>query len=78
MRKENQCRTKYLLTYKLKKIPKPIFVFKKVEVPGGWRKAHNEKQWDFQDSSNKLIIPLPKGRKMGGVRSKNSTQVYGG
>jgi hypothetical protein len=56
-------------------MPKAIIVLKKDEVPGKWRKVHNEKQWDFQDSPNKLIMPLPKGRKMGGVRGKNSIEV---
>jgi hypothetical protein len=37
-------------------MPKVTFVLKKDEVPGEWRKVHNEKQWDFRDSPNKLIM----------------------
>jgi hypothetical protein len=58
-------------------VTKAIFVLKKEKVPGEWRKVH-EKQWDFQDSPNKLIMLLPKSRKMGGVRGKNNIEVYGG
>jgi hypothetical protein len=59
-------------------MPKAIFVLRKDEVPGEWRKVHNEKQWDFHESPNKLARPLPKARKMGGVRWENSIEVYGG
>lgn len=59
-------------------MPKAIFVFREDEAPGERRKVHNEKQWDFHESPNKLIRPLPKGRKMGGARRKNSKEVYGG
>ena len=31
-------------------------MLKKDEVPEEWRKVHNEKQGDFHDSSNKLIM----------------------
>jgi hypothetical protein len=34
------------------------------------RKLHNKKHWDCHDSPNKLMVTLPKGRKMGGVRVK--------
>jgi hypothetical protein len=58
-------------------------LLKKDEVPGEWRKVHDEKQWDFQDSPNKMMVPFPKGRKMGGVRvmyggEKNSIEGSGG
>jgi hypothetical protein len=42
-----------------------IFVSKKAEVTGGWRKLHNEEVHNFYSSSS--IIKLAKSRRAGYV-----------
>jgi len=56
-------------------MPKATFVLRKDEVAGEWRKIHNAKLWDFHESPNKLIRPLPKHRGLRRLKLKGRHHI---